>query len=63
MYLSSPVKRMIWQSMKIVDEIQTVIGYAPKRIFVEMTRSEGEKVRTKSRKDRLKELYNGIKED
>lgn len=63
MYLSSPVKRMIWQSMKIVDEIQTVIGYAPKRIFVEMTRSEGEKVRTKSRKDRLKELYNNIKED
>lgn len=63
MYLSSPVKRMIWQSMKIVDEIQTVIGYAPKRIFVEMTRSEGEKVRTKSRKDILKELYNNIKED
>ena len=63
MYLSSPVKRMIWQSMKIVDEIQTVLGYEPKRIFVEMTRKEGEKVRTKSRKDKLKELYKKIKDD
>ena len=63
MYLSSPVKRMIWQSMKIVSEIQTVLGYEPKRIFVEMTRKEGEKVRTKSRKDKLKELYKKIKDD
>lgn len=61
LYLSPPVKRMVWQTMKIVDELQSVIGYAPKRIFVEVTRGDGEKVRTTSRKQKLIDLYKSIK--
>ena len=56
-YLSSSVKRMTWQAMKVVDELQRVIEKAPKRIFVEMTRGEGKKARTVSRKDKLISLY------
>lgn len=56
-YLSPSVKRMTWQTMKIVEEIQGVLGKSPKRIFVEMTRSDGKKERTTSRKDKLKNLY------
>lgn len=63
MYISAPVKRMIWQTMKIVDELQTVLGYPPKRIFVEMTRSDEEKVRTVSRKEKLAKLYKKIEEE
>ena len=61
MYLSPSVKRMVWQTMKIVDELQSVIGYAPKRIFVEVTRGAGEKERTISRKQKLIDLYKNIK--
>ena len=61
MYLSPSVKRMLWQTMKIVDELQSVIGYAPKRVFVEVTRGDGEKKRTTSRKQKLIDLYKSIK--
>lgn len=60
MYLSPSVKRMVWQTMKIVDELQSVISYAPKRVFVEVTRGDGEKERTTSRKQRLIDLYKSI---
>ena len=59
-YLSPSVKRMTWQTMKIVEEIQRVLGKSPKRIFVEMTRSDGKKERTTSRKDKLKSLYKSL---
>lgn len=59
-YLSPSVKRMTWQTMKIVEEIQGVLGKSPKRIFVEVTRSEGKKERTVSRKDKLKSLYKSL---
>lgn len=61
LYLSPSVKRMVWQTMKIVDELQSVIGYAPKRVFVEVTRGDGEKERTTSRKQKLIDLYKSIK--
>ena len=61
MYLSPSVKRSVWQTMKIVDELQSVIGYAPKRVFVEVTRGDGEKERTTSRKQKLIDLYKSIK--
>ena len=60
-YLSAPVKRMVWQTLQILREIETVMGCAPERIFVEMTRSEEEKgVRKDSRKKKLQDLYKGI---
>ena len=58
MYLSAPVKRMVWQTLKILSEIVEIMGYAPKRVFVEMIREnrvKGEK--PKSRKEKLIARY------
>lgn len=63
LYVSPKVKRSIWQTLKTIEEIKKVTGHAPKRIFIEMAREEGEKERTKSRLDRLKELYAACGED
>ena len=63
-YFSVPVKRMIWQTLLVVREIEQVMGCEPKRIFVEMTRTEeekGDKGRKESRGNQLIELYKSIK--
>ncbi|MBO6271350.1 type II CRISPR RNA-guided endonuclease Cas9 [bacterium] len=63
MYLSPSVKRMVWQTLKILKEINQVIGNAPEKIFVEMPREDGEKgKRTESRKKKLESLYKGQKQ-
>lgn len=59
-YLSPSVKRMVWQTISIVKELEEVLGESPKRIFVEMAREEAEKKRTVSRKQKLLELYKAI---
>lgn len=64
LYLSAPVKRMVWQTTLVIRELEQTIGAAPKRVFVEMARGEGEKgKRTSSRKNRLMALYKMCKED
>lgn len=64
LYLSSPVKRMVWQTILILQELEDVLGGSPSRIFVEMPREDGEKgKRTDSRKKKLAELYKGCKID
>lgn len=63
-YFSVPVKRMIWQTILVVREIEQIMGYAPKKVFVEMARSEeekGDKGRKDSRGDKLLELYKNVK--
>ncbi|MBS6931120.1 MAG: type II CRISPR RNA-guided endonuclease Cas9, partial [Lachnospiraceae bacterium oral taxon 082] len=63
-YFSVPVKRMIWQTILVVREIEQIMGYAPKKVFVEMARSEeekGDKGRKDSRGTQLLELYKNIK--
>lgn len=58
LYLSSPVKRMLWQSLKIVDEIKKILGKDSKKIFIEMARGkERIKKEKKSRKDSLLGFY------
>ena len=62
LYLSAPVRRMVWQTLKIMRELTDVTGHQPDRIFVEMPREDGEKGnRTKSRKQELLELYGALK--
>lgn len=62
--LSPGVKRSVWQSILICEEIKKITNKAPKRIFLEMTRSVGEKgKRTSSRKMQLQELYENCKQD
>lgn len=63
-YLSAPVKRMTWQTISILKELVQVMGEQPKKLFIEMPRSEGEKgKRTISRKKKLEDLYKKCEED
>ncbi|MCR6546737.1 type II CRISPR RNA-guided endonuclease Cas9 [Dehalobacterium formicoaceticum] len=61
LYVSPAVKRSIWQTLLIVKEIAKVMQSQPKKVFVEMTRADAQKKPTKSRKDKLVELYNACK--
>lgn len=63
LYVSPKVKRSIYQSMKIVDELVGINGCAPEKIFVEMARGPQEKKPTVSRRNKLVELYNVCKKD
>lgn len=64
LYLSNPVKRMVWQTILILQELEEVLGGCPSRIFIEMPREDGEKgKRTDSRRQKLAELYKGCKID
>lgn len=56
LYCSPAVKRTIWQSIKLVNEIIKIMGYPPKKIFLEVTRgSEKDKsVKLTRRKNLLK---------
>lgn len=62
--VSPAVKRPIWQTLKIIKEIQHIMGTAPKKIFIEMARGSAAKEgRKKSRKEQLIALYKKCKED
>lgn len=64
LYVSPKVKRPVYQSLKIVNEIIKIQGCAPKKIFVEMTRSDGikgDKGRKNSRRNQLIDLYKSCK--
>lgn len=57
-YASPAMKRSLWQTFKIIDELKKILkiekfdGY-----YIECTREEKEKERTKSRKTQLEEYY------
>lgn len=66
LYISPAVKRPVYQSLKIMHEINKIQGHAPKKIFVEMTRKDGvkgDKGRKESRKTKLVDLYKKCGED
>lgn len=64
---SPALKKGIWQSLQIVEEITKVMQCEPKYIYIEFERSEKKKERTKTRVENLKDLYKDldkqIKED
>ncbi|HEY8444547.1 MAG TPA: type II CRISPR RNA-guided endonuclease Cas9, partial [Bacilli bacterium] len=60
---SPAIKKAIWQTIKIVDEIVSIMKAEPVNIFVEVTRSVKESKRTQSRVDKLLDLYNKISEE
>lgn len=65
-YFSAPVKRMVWQTLLIIKELEKVLGAPPKKVFIEMTRSEGtkgDKGRTVSRRKQFEDLYKNIKDE
>lgn len=58
MYFSAPVKKMIWQTVLLLKEVEKVMGEAPEKVFVEVTRSnKAENQRTTSRLNDIKNLY------
>lgn len=60
LYIAPAVKRSIWQTLKVVDELVDIQKSAPAKIMIEMARTnskELKKKRTVSRKDTLSELY------
>ena len=66
MYISPAVRRSIWQTLKIAEEIAHIRGGAPAKIFVEVARGEDaakKGKRTKSRKEQLLELYKACERD
>ena len=63
-YFSTPVKRMVWQTLLIIKEVEQIIGVPPVRVFIEMTRKPDEKKnRTVSRKQKFLDLYKDIKSE
>ncbi|WP_288706041.1 type II CRISPR RNA-guided endonuclease Cas9 [uncultured Catenibacterium sp.] len=64
---SPALKKGIWQSLQIVEEITKVMQCEPKYIYIEFERSEKKKERTKTQVENLKDLYKDldkqIKED
>ena len=64
LYVSPAVKRSIWQTVRIVEELKKIIGCAPAKIFIETTRSnQGKKEPTDSRKKQLELAYKAVKKD
>ena len=64
LYVSPAVKRSIWQTVRIVEELKKIIGCAPAKIFVETTRSNQEKKKpTDLRKKQLELAYKAVKKD
>lgn len=64
LYCSPAVKRSVWQTLKIVNELTQNLGYAPKKIFLEVTRGEDAKSKgkyTSTRKKDLEKIYKTIK--
>lgn len=54
---SPALKRGIWQTLKVVNEIVKIMGREPDNIFVEFARNEDEKKRTSSKNSKLLKSY------
>lgn len=63
-YLSAPVKRMVWQTIKMLREVCELTGKEPDKVFIEMPREHGKKNdRKASRKKKLLDLYTALKQE
>lgn len=60
---SPAVKRGIFQSLKIIEEIVDYMGYEPESISIEMSRGDDKKERKPDRKKYLTELYKKSKDN
>ena len=57
---SPALKKGIWQSLKIVEEIVSYMGSKPSNVFIEFTRNEQEKKRSVTQVKKLKDIYKDI---
>lgn len=63
LYLSPSVKRMLWQSLQVVEEIKSIKKTDPAKIFMEMARGSDGSGPKDSRKKSLLEFYKANKKD
>ena len=66
MYVSNAVKRPIYRTIDIIQDVVKAMGAEPSKVFVEMARGaapEQKGKRTLSRKNQLMELYKKIKSE
>lgn len=61
LYCSPAVKRSIWQTIRIVDELVKNIGHTPEKIFLEVTRNEDENTKRRYTLARKKDLEAKLK--
>ncbi len=61
LYCSPAVKRSVWQTIKIVNELTKNLGHVPKKIFLEVTRGEDEKSKGRYTLARKKDLETKLK--
>ncbi|MCR5083198.1 MAG: type II CRISPR RNA-guided endonuclease Cas9 [Parasporobacterium sp.] len=61
--INNAVKRPVTRTMDVVKDVVSTMKYPPEKIFVEMARGEEEKARTKTRKERILEVYKTAKTD
>lgn len=60
---SPAIKKGVWQTIQIIEEIKKVMGGEPNRIFIEMAREDQKKERTTARKKMLEAAYKKLKEE
>ncbi|MEG0569866.1 MAG: type II CRISPR RNA-guided endonuclease Cas9, partial [Erysipelotrichales bacterium] len=60
---SPAIKRGIWQTTCIIEEITKMMGCEPEFLYLEFARSDDENVRTSSKVKKLLEIYKTIKDD
>lgn len=60
---SPSLKRGIWETVKIIEELVEIMGCEPDNIFIEFARGDEKSKRTTSRMNRMKKLYEEIKKD
>lgn len=63
LYCSPSVKRAIWRTILIAKELQSIMGYAPKRVFIEMAKGSDGSGEKSSRLRQLQDLYDSIDKD
>ncbi len=64
LYVSPSVKRQIWQTLRIVDEIEGIMGKPPKKVFIEVAREkEDNGQRKESRKNTLLNIMKNKKKE
>nr|WP_321315353.1 type II CRISPR RNA-guided endonuclease Cas9 [uncultured Ligilactobacillus sp.] len=59
-YTSPQNKKAIRKVIKVVDDIENVMGYAPKAISIEFTRSNEKSERTRSRMQYIQDVYKTV---
>ena len=60
---SPAIKKGIWQTVKVMNELVQIMGHEPDNIFIEFARGEDDKVRTKNRSTQIDRSYKKWKKE